>query len=1246
MEIKLEYIQKNDCQEENDYFQKSISKITDIENIEWKPCREILNKKDVRILPEKIGPEHFTQGNIGDCYFISCIKSLSQIPQLLHFIMGLTDKNLDNINPKQFKVNFFIDGEWKTMIIKDSFPCINKRGKYELIGVKPNDNELFMMILEKAWALLNGGYDQIEGGNRLYIFELFLGASSKYFYTTPRDSEEKMLKSINRNENYFGTLSLCGADYYRETEDLKKKINNNEINPENYDKNKLLREKLIKKGGKHAYCVLKSFEIQINDKENTEFILNKCNSYKFLVIFNPHGKTSNLIGSGVELNEIENIINDKFGENSKQCEHIIKNNKKYKDTGVISMPIDYFLKWSYGVSVCYPHFGFENHKIKGELEYLYVFKLEITEEQAISSQICFHSYRAHRDEIDKINIYIKGNELDNKNERKKIFLLKNLLLNYNYCGFLMIKSDREQKKFNIIKKKIFIDENNRGSIMEINKKLKNGIYFIMMYFESSIDKCIINFFSEKKLKSIELIQKFDIKKKDEKNFEKYTNEQKSIINSIKSNKTEEIINILFDEKNYRYFLNSSKKEEIEFTLETHLPLIKEYYSHFRKISETLKLNPDEAIFRISDDGEAQFYDIIEPRTYETIFKGKNTNGQLEKMNINISSLSFRDINGYPYQVKDMDEAIKEIKLNKEPISCLFSQYDENFETLESSIEFINIYHNNSTNDDIILVKTNKKGEYKKRDPLLVIILDVSSSMNWISQYLQNEVIYKLLIKLGYDLQDEDKDNFKKLKELNINNFEILQAISSEIKLKAFYEKYSLENEISKEWLKSSYKKMILLITFSKTSNLYLFNISDFQNCSILESTTYFYHAGEILRNLLKNISMQKSVRLLNISDGEISDSEKSIEFLEKILKKDQRHQMNSVPVLIGENGDKRLLIKLSTFCFPIKNMEQININNKDNSERDAEIIYRRFIDDGMEYFLTLYSDNPIKVSNDFTRNYITNPYIDNQKENIFRTDRQRKKSEYEEIFKKMNPKKIKEYNEIKPAEFYKLIKELAPFLSQLILEKKINGKNEENEEIINYFFKTESSFLKNYPKLKTINELFKKIKNDKIDKEEIPIKLKEFKEEAINIIKFNLDLLNNKGINNNNDNNNNRINNKIKNKINNKINNANKNNNGNNKNNRSMLSKDINKSLSCINIKGKEGEKKINIFSSLNDKNNPYSIYFPNKLLHSNKYCIGVNFNSRIPYCKDFKITKRIKSIDDHKIKINKKTYILFINKK
>ena len=41
----------------------------------------------------------------------------------------------------------------------------------------------YSMILEKAWALLNGGYDQIKGGNRLYIFELFLGASSQFLST-------------------------------------------------------------------------------------------------------------------------------------------------------------------------------------------------------------------------------------------------------------------------------------------------------------------------------------------------------------------------------------------------------------------------------------------------------------------------------------------------------------------------------------------------------------------------------------------------------------------------------------------------------------------------------------------------------------------------------------------------------------------------------------------------------------------------------------------------------------------------------------------------------------------------------------------------------------------------------------------------------------------------------------------------------------------------------------------------------
>ena len=90
----IEYIKdKNEKNEKNETIK-----------IIWKSSREII-KKNVVILPEIIDYSNFNQGYIGDCYFISCVNALSQIPQLLHYIMGLTDRNTENENPTKFVVN-------------------------------------------------------------------------------------------------------------------------------------------------------------------------------------------------------------------------------------------------------------------------------------------------------------------------------------------------------------------------------------------------------------------------------------------------------------------------------------------------------------------------------------------------------------------------------------------------------------------------------------------------------------------------------------------------------------------------------------------------------------------------------------------------------------------------------------------------------------------------------------------------------------------------------------------------------------------------------------------------------------------------------------------------------------------------------------------------------------------------------------------------------------------------------------
>ena len=195
--------------------------------------------------------------------------------------MRLSFKNCENQDSSVFSVNFFIDGKWKIVYIKDSFPCFKKNNK--LVGVKPKNNELFMMILEKAWAQINGGYDQIEGGYRANIFELFLGCKCQSFNNND-DNIEKIYQSIKKNEKSFGTLSLCDSKFY---DILDYNIYKNS---ENFIKKNAINDRLIRESSNsHAYKIVKTLEIENRSNEG------KYDPFKILIISNSHGIYSNLV---------------------------------------------------------------------------------------------------------------------------------------------------------------------------------------------------------------------------------------------------------------------------------------------------------------------------------------------------------------------------------------------------------------------------------------------------------------------------------------------------------------------------------------------------------------------------------------------------------------------------------------------------------------------------------------------------------------------------------------------------------------------------------------------------------------------------------------------------------------------------------------------------------------------------------------------------------------------------------------
>ena len=555
------------------------------------------------------------------------------------------------------------------------------------------------------------------------------------------------------------------------------------------------------------------------------------------------------------------------------------------------MPLKYYQEWSTHTAICIPHYDCISYiyNLKNELGFLYVFKIILKEKQSFTCQVCFHSYRVSRNKID-INDNIS--EIDyNINEDKKNIMFKNI------CGIKIIKNDENLK---VIKNYCSKEKDyDYSSIKEINSLLEMGEYFIMIYPESPLNECIIRFLVDKNIE-IKEIKKFDILQKNKNLLSQYTKEQINIINLI--NSTENIFEYLFDygyyynnnSQNYKVFLNSNgnNKIKIKCKKENYLPGIKRYYLHFKALAESKNLDPEDAIYSISQEGETTFYDILDNIALNKIYGEREKNGKIKSDIIDISTIQFIDNSGYPYKVKNFKELIHQMKINKEPINCLFSEYDENTSVISSGSTYLKLYHNKANNEDILVV-TDKSGNYKKRqhNPLFIIILDISGSMSEFSEYLQHKVIPNLLIRLNY--LGESKEFFNKLCELNISNLELLQAITSKYILENFLNIHGLKNKYNENKIKNFCDNIITLITFSDDSQLYFLNVLDFKKQVLSGGFTNFLGAANNLNTILNSVSKERSIRLLSFSDGEISDIDESMQILNSILNSNKtKHQMN------------------------------------------------------------------------------------------------------------------------------------------------------------------------------------------------------------------------------------------------------------------------------------------------------------------------------------------------------------------
>jgi len=158
--------------------------------IVWKRPEDIFLGGHV-LFRKKTTPYQVQQGGLGTCYFLSSISALAAYTNRIQEIFITKEKNKAGC----YALRVYISGLLGTVVVDDFLPCMMYTNM--LAFTRAFKNDIWVLLLEKAWAKINHNYYNIEEGSMLESFSFLTGAPTSY---------------------------LCADDLSKTTEELKRKI--------------------------------------------------------------------------------------------------------------------------------------------------------------------------------------------------------------------------------------------------------------------------------------------------------------------------------------------------------------------------------------------------------------------------------------------------------------------------------------------------------------------------------------------------------------------------------------------------------------------------------------------------------------------------------------------------------------------------------------------------------------------------------------------------------------------------------------------------------------------------------------------------------------------------------------------------------------------------------------------------------------------------------------------------------------
>ena len=148
------------------FAKKSSSKVEGgavVRGVEWKRIEQLFEEDAERpcLFAGKIEPSDVHQGGIGDCWLMASFAALTMCDgaiQQCFLTREYTARGMYEVRLYDGRHNKFV-----TVVVDDFVPV--HRGTSSPLFAKPSGSELWVLLLEKAFAKLVGSYYELTGGS-------------------------------------------------------------------------------------------------------------------------------------------------------------------------------------------------------------------------------------------------------------------------------------------------------------------------------------------------------------------------------------------------------------------------------------------------------------------------------------------------------------------------------------------------------------------------------------------------------------------------------------------------------------------------------------------------------------------------------------------------------------------------------------------------------------------------------------------------------------------------------------------------------------------------------------------------------------------------------------------------------------------------------------------------------------------------------------------------------------------------